>query len=83
MDIHQKEKLSWQNNQTESKISGNGMCTTMETIQAILALVPIKGLKIQQMDVKGDYLNGQLREKAYMCQPKGYEDETGWVCELI
>jgi len=35
----------------------------METIQAILALVPIKGLEIQQMDVKGTYLNRQLKEK--------------------
>ena len=55
----------------------------METIRAILALVPIKGLKIQQMDVKGAYLNGILKEKVYMRQPEGYDDGTGWVCELI
>ena len=55
----------------------------METIQAILALVPIKGLKIQQMDIKGAYLNGILKEKVYMRQPEGYEDGSGWVCELI
>ena len=55
----------------------------METIRAILALVPIKGLKIQQMDVKGAYLNGILKEKVYMRQPEGYEDGTGRVCELI
>ena len=55
----------------------------METIRAILALVPIKGLKIQQMDVKGAYLNGTLKEKVYMHQPEGYEDGSGQVCELI
>ena len=55
----------------------------METIQAILALVPIKGLKIQQMDIKGAYLNGILKEKVYMRQPEGYEDGSGRVCELI
>jgi len=55
----------------------------MVTIRAILALVPIKGLKIQQMDVKGAYLNGILKEKVYMRQPEGYEDDTGRVCELI
>ena len=42
----------------------------METIRAILALVPIKGLKIQQMDIKGTYLNGILKEKVYMQQPE-------------
>jgi len=49
----------------------------METIRAILALVPIKGLKIQQMDVKEAYLDGILKEKVYMRQPEGYEDGTG------
>jgi len=55
----------------------------MDTIRAILALVPIKGLKIQQMDVTGAYLNGTLKEKVYMRQPEGYEDGTGRVCLLI
>jgi len=55
----------------------------METIRAILVLVPIKRLKIQQMDIKGAYLNGQLKETVYMCQPEGYEDMTGWVCKLV
>ena len=55
----------------------------IETIRVILALVPIKSLKIQQMDVKGAYLNGQLKEKVYMRQPEGYEDKTGRVCELV
>ena len=35
----------------------------METIRAILALIPIEKLKIQQMDIKGAYLNGILQEK--------------------
>jgi hypothetical protein len=55
----------------------------MENIQAILVLVPMKGLKIQQMDVKGAYLTGQLKEKIYMKQPEGYEDTTGQIWELI
>lgn len=35
------------------------------------------------MDIKGAYLNGILKEKVYMCQPEGYEDDTGRICELV
>ena len=52
----------------------------LETIRAILVMVPDKKLRVQQMDVKGAYLNGLLSEKVYMKQPKGYDDGTGHVC---
>jgi hypothetical protein len=55
----------------------------MESIRAILALIPIKNLKIQQMDIKGAYLNGILQEKVYMRQPEGFEDGTDRVCLLV
>ena len=56
----------------------------METIRAILSLVPIKNLKIQQMDVKGAYLNGILKEKVYMKQSEGYDDGNGTTaCSLF
>ena len=55
----------------------------METIRAILSMVPEKKLKIQQMDVKGAYLNGIIKEKVYMRQPEGFDDGTGRVCLLI
>ena len=35
------------------------------------------------MDVKGAYLNGILKEKVYMHQPEGYEDNMGHICKLI
>ena len=54
----------------------------METIRAILSIAVLKDLKIQQTDIKGAYLNITLKEKVYMCQPKGYDDETGQVCLL-
>ena len=55
----------------------------LETIQAILAIVPSKQVKICQMDIKGAYLNGNLQENVYMHQPEGYDDGSGRVCLLI
>jgi len=55
----------------------------MDTLHAILALVAEKGLKVQQMDVKGAYLNRTLQETIYMWQPEGCEDGMGWVYRLV
>jgi hypothetical protein len=38
---------------------------------------------MQQMDVKGAYINGTLKERVFMHQPEGYEDNTGRISELI
>src|SRR5713101_6720166 len=55
----------------------------LEMIHLILAIAAIKGLVIQQMDVKGAYLNGVLNECVYMHQPEGFEDGTDHICELL
>ena len=55
----------------------------LETIRAILALAVSQNWEIQQMDVKGAYLNGTLKEEVYMRQPEGFEDGTKRVCHLI
>ena len=55
----------------------------LETIRAILALVPMKDLKVQKMDVKWAYLNSLLSEQVYMRQPEGYDNGTGRACHLI
>ena len=55
----------------------------MDTLHAILALVLMQDIKLQQMDIKGTYLNGTLHETIYMQQPEGCEDTTGQVCKLI
>ena len=55
----------------------------LETIRVILALSISENLIIHQMDVKGAYLNGTLKETVYMNQPEGYEDETGRTCLLV
>jgi len=48
-----------------------------------LAIAIAKWLMIQQMDVKGAYLNGTLKEILYMRQLDGFADSSGRVCHLI
>ena len=55
----------------------------MDTLRVILALVPVKKLKVHQMDIKGAYLNGILKETIFMDQPKGFNGKTRRVCHLI
>src|SRR5258708_5260212 len=55
----------------------------LETIQAIIAIATQEKLMIQQMDVKGAYLNGYLKETIYMRQPEGFDDGTNCVCLLV
>ena len=52
----------------------------LETICAILALAVVKDWEIQQMDAKGAYLNGMLKEDIFMGQPQGYNESTSQVC---
>ncbi len=54
-----------------------------EMIQALLAMVASKRLKVQQLDVKGAYLNRILTQPIYMQQPIGFEDGSRLVCLLI
>jgi Reverse transcriptase (RNA-dependent DNA polymerase) len=54
----------------------------METICTILVITQAKNLLIQQMDIKGAYLNGTLKERVYIYQPKGFKDGTDHVCLL-
>ena len=55
----------------------------METICAILAVAATRKLFIYQLDIKGAYLNGKLKQHVYMRQPEGYDDGTGRVCMLV
>jgi hypothetical protein len=52
-------------------------------ICVILTLVQEKKMIVQQIDVKGTYLNGTLQEEVYMHQPDGYGDGTDHICCLI
>ena len=52
----------------------------LETIRALLALATNQDWEIHQMDVKGTYINGTLKEEIYMAQPDGYTDGTNKAC---
>jgi hypothetical protein len=55
----------------------------METLRAILAIASMCKLFIYQLDIKGTYLNGILKECMYMKQPEGYSNGTDRICLLI
>ena len=51
-----------------------------ETLWTMLALATINKWDMHQMDVKGAYLNGWLKEEIYMKQPARCTDRSGHVC---
>nr|GEV98165.1 zinc finger, CCHC-type [Tanacetum cinerariifolium] len=55
------------------------------TIRLLLTLAAIHNLVIHQMDVKTTFLNGDLDEKVYMKQPKGFvmPGNEHKVCKLV
>ncbi|GJU98562.1 ribonuclease H-like domain-containing protein [Tanacetum coccineum] len=54
------------------------------TIRTVLSLSVSRDWPIHQLDVKNDFLHGQLSETAYMHQPTGFVDSTkpDYVCHL-
>jgi transposase InsO family protein len=53
-----------------------------ETLRTLLAVAAINDWEIHQMDVKGAYLNGRIREELCMKQPPGFDDGTGRYWKL-
>jgi hypothetical protein len=56
----------------------------MTSIRTILCLVVVEDLHLEQLDVKIDFLHGDLEEEIYMQQPHGYEvkGKENLVCRL-
>ncbi|KAK1664680.1 hypothetical protein QYE76_052839 [Lolium multiflorum] len=46
----------------------------LDSIRILLAFASHHGFKLEQMDVKSDFLNGPLLEEVYVKQPPGFED---------
>ncbi len=49
----------------------------MDSLWTLLAITTVQDLEIGQMDIKGMYLNGNLKEEIYMWQPEGFNDQSG------
>jgi hypothetical protein len=56
----------------------------MTSIRTILSLVAVEDLHLQQLDVKRDFIHGDLEEEIYMHQPQWYEvkGNDNLVCKL-
>jgi hypothetical protein len=54
----------------------------MNSVRLILSLAAHFGWKIHQMDVKSDFLHGDLSEEIFMEQPPGFVTDSNLVCRL-
>ena len=48
-----------------------------DSLRVLLAIANALDWEIEMMDVKGAYLNSDLKEEIYMRQPDGFDDGTG------
>ncbi|RVW56172.1 Retrovirus-related Pol polyprotein from transposon TNT 1-94 [Vitis vinifera] len=58
--------------------------STKDSFRIIMALVAHYDLELHQMDVKTEFLNGDIDETIYMVQPENFvsEDSKNMVCKL-
>jgi hypothetical protein len=54
----------------------------MTTIHSLLVVASVREWSISQLDVKNDFLNGELRDNVYMRPPPGYSIPEGMVCHI-
>jgi hypothetical protein len=54
------------------------------SIQTIIALAPVLGWKLHQMDVKTTFLNGKIEQEVFVEQPDGFvlQNKGTHVCKL-
>ena len=54
----------------------------MATIHTLIVVAATSTWTISQMDVKNDFLHGNLNEEVYMHPPPGVDAPSGYVCCL-
>ena len=54
----------------------------MDSIRLVLAIAASKQWEVHHMDVKCDFLNGDITEEIHMKQPEGFVSNPSLVCRL-
>ena len=54
----------------------------MDSIKLVLAIVASKRWEVHHMDVKSEFLHGELQEEIYMQQPKIFQEDHFLICSL-
>ena len=54
----------------------------MDSICLVLAISASKHWEVHHMDVKSEFLHGDIHEEIYMNHPKGYITDPSLVCKL-
>ena len=54
------------------------------TIRLVLEMVAVENLHLEQLDVKTEFLHGDLKEDLYMIQPEGFivQGQENLICKL-
>jgi hypothetical protein len=56
------------------------LVANMDSIRLALAIVKTKGWEFHQMDVKNEFLHGDLSEEIYIENPQGFMKDSSLVC---
>ncbi|GJQ89584.1 retrovirus-related pol polyprotein from transposon TNT 1-94 [Tanacetum coccineum] len=54
----------------------------LEAIRIFIANAASKNMSVYQMDVKTEFLNGELKEEVYVHQPEGFVDQNDTIMSL-
>ena len=54
----------------------------MDSIMLVLAIAASKRCEVHHMDVKSDFIHGDIHEEIYMQHPKGFIHDPSLVCRL-
>ena len=54
----------------------------MDSIRLVLAIAASKHWKVHHMDVKSEFIHGEIHEDIYIQEPEGLQEDPSLVCRL-